>query len=257
MNKKKMVQFKEAFDFVNAHPAFTGEFGDRDPISNTMVVKVCKNGHALDDWHKWITIYEDNPRFSEFIDKVPEDRKRYHYKENLEEDRNNVFSIEVDYVDYYGYDWEFDHVEIWIEGGASRFFVECKNSGEPRWENWHDSELNSSGPTYEDAVIEFAKKVKEKYGNFSHWGKNEVVPTWVREYNRGKEPVFFEPVDGGKFFTMNHNKDYISVSSTEENEIWWQIWGKEHLPDMFETESWTLDVSHYIDYEKFKEKFSK
>jgi len=248
-----MLQFQESFNFVNDHPAFLSPYCSA--IDHIMVMKVCKNGYSLNNSPKTINIYKDHPRFLEFVNDTEEDSKRYGYNDDFTENKNDLLSIEIDYEKFYGYKWRFAYIEVWIEGGATRFLSKDEHTGKERWESWHDIDLDCSGRTYEEAVIKYAQLVKDRYGDFSCWGENDIVPKFVRDYNKGKEPFSFSDSKTKGFKNIDFNDDYLSIKDEEENEIWWQIWGKKNLPDMFDIKSETIDVSHYLDEKEFRKKY--
>jgi hypothetical protein len=252
MKQEIMLEFKEAVEFLESHPAFINPLSRGVGNSRMMVVKVCKNGLALDGTWKRVTIYKDQDEFEDWVDKVPEERKRYCWNKDFSENTDKIFSIEVDYEEYFGYSWEFHNVEVWIEGGATRYLSKCVHTKKDRWENWHDADLDSSGLTYEAAMIEYAKKVKKLYGDFSCWGENSIIPKWVDEYNKGKRAIYFVDSDTDGFKKMESNPEYLSLSDGVKNEIWWQLWGKEHLPSMYSISEETVNVSHLLDYDVFK-----
>jgi hypothetical protein len=55
------------------------------------------------------------------------------------------------------------NTECWLEFGPIKQEV---TDGELRLQNYNDIDLNSSGPTFDDALVMLARKVKKHYGDF-------------------------------------------------------------------------------------------
>jgi hypothetical protein len=258
-----MREFKEAYCFIENHPAFYNSRQDVAFHFWTSVQSVCKHGYALEDSPKTIKIWGSHERYQEFRDKAKEEDI-----EDFEED-TSLSSVDVDYEDFFGCAWKEDRIEIWLESGPYRYFQEDIEKGviyNPQ--GWADHELDMGGPSYEAVIIELAKKVKEKYGNFSSspFENNSIIPEWITEFNKDKHPFDIDLLRDEGWQAMSDRSDkliaerkYIRVRSEEENEIWWQLWAKEHLPTFFKDYmEWggvkyhPIDVEHLVDYEKFK-----
>lgn len=240
-----MKTFYESYHFIENHPAFINESWYSGIDSLTIAVsKCCKNNISE---YGGIYVSEDNPRFKEFVDK------------NYKWARKGNDQILVPYEDYYGYKWRYDHVDFWVEGGASRY-VNSKNINsfskeDWYWERTHDDRLNCSGSTYEEAIVSFAKLVKENYGDFSkrEFDKNSIIPKWIISNNK-KFPAF--SVDNPIFVNgqFNRNENNINVNYKLINEIWWSIKGVESFTfEKYEKK----DVSYLMDRDSYFKNLSE
>ncbi len=203
------MNFKESFQFLNEHPAFCGDFkGCLDIIP----LNVCKNGWCLEGLEKeQITLYRQDKDFSLYWDKASEDDKNSH-------------SVEVDYETYYGYPYKIERTAIWLEAGHRRKFF---TSGESHrfnlynFQNWCDFEIHvKSANSFEEGIVELAKKVKERYGDFSH---ESMTPEWINENNRKIDFMScFHPIENSDNKEYIPDPNYIYISEYDVNEIWWQ-----------------------------------
>lgn len=201
-----MEEFKVAFAFLSDHPAFVDNFPYKLWI---YPARVCVNGYDLDGLEeKNIKIYSDNPKY-----------KIIRRSARIEDIDNSSSSVEVEYKKYYGYEWKYDHIEFWMELGECRW---DKNS--KILIDWHNLDLDIKAHTYEEGVIKLAKIVKDKFGNFSTYGKNSIIPEWIEEYNKNKEPFFTRKIKGKGLYSMKTNPEYLCLTSSEINEIWWQTY---------------------------------
>jgi|SaaInlV_165m_DNA_1040744.scaffolds.fasta_scaffold39365_2 hypothetical protein len=228
MSREK--EFYKAYTFIEGHPAFLGDVFAGVSSLSMSVQECCKNKWTQ---HGPMYVYRTDDRFEEFIN--------CGHHEDLNKDMPEFDCIWVPYKDFYGYKWEYDHIEIWLEGGSHYYDVDATV---PPW-NWnrfHDIDLDSGGNTYEEAVINFAEKAKDKYGDYSScWTEgNTVVPKWIVENNR-EFPAF--NFDNGmsnlfKDGKLNRNPKSINVKQEEINALWWNIYDKDHefydgkLPDI-------------------------
>jgi hypothetical protein len=167
MNKEYMTRFYEAYWFIDGHPAFIGGLFHGINTLDVQVSKCCKRGFTKMDIHY---VYRTDERFEEFWDKG--------YQQSVEEGMPELDCVWVPYKVFYGEEWSFDHVEIWLEGG-SHFYVKGGHYGtEWNFNRFHDIDLDVGGRTYEEAIINFAEKVKEKYGDYSssEFDDNTIYP---------------------------------------------------------------------------------
>jgi len=146
-----------------------------------------------------------------------------------------------------------DHYDIILESGYRRFILADALSDKPRWNSWHDYENDVSAPSYEEAVIALASKLKKEYGDFSSLN---IVPEHVKNYNNSIMR-FTDKVNDGDimaFFNSPLRNCTIKVTDAEKNEMWWQTFAKENNISE-DNDSKFLDVSHLLDEDKFN-KFS-
>jgi hypothetical protein len=206
----------EAANFIDDHPAFAGYSRSGEGSLCIGRWKACKNGVSWEPGgNPRIYLYDGDERYDEF-----------------ESDEDG--EVCVGYREYYGYDWEYDHVETWIEGGNC--FWEKVDSLHHNWhsieingERWfddyyHDYELDVSGESYGHALIKFAEKVKEKYGDWSVEPEveNTIVPGWIDEWNEGKG------VDLDAVFPFKKNPEYVYLDQYHLNALWyWRHEGRD------------------------------
>ena len=209
----------EAANFIDDHPAFAG---CRRSGEGSLCIgrwKVCKNGVSWEPGgNPRIYLYEGDARYDEF-----------------EKDEDG--EVCVGYREFYGYDWEYDHIETWIEGGNCFWkkidslhhnWHSIEINGE-RWfdDYYHDYELDVSGESYGHALIKFADKVKDKYGDWSIEPKaeNTIIPSWIGEFNKGKDifPGMRAAIlgDGVSGMSFERNEDYVFLHDYHFNALWY------------------------------------
>jgi len=240
MTTELMEQFYEAYWFIDNHPAFVGGIFRGTRSLDIQVSRCCKNGFTkLDIMH----VYRNDERFDEFFGKGLQESFE---NEGEESEFDHIW---VPYKDFYGEEWTFDHVEIWVEGG-SHFYVKGGYYGDDWiWQNFHDPDLDIGGRTYEEAIIAFANLVKEKYGDYSssEYDDNAIHPEWLIENNK-KNPPFGEKLEeffkDGKF---NRNPKNVHLKEEEINALWWHFYEEDQ--DFGEAE--TLDITKYLTKENY------
>jgi hypothetical protein len=223
MTKEESFKFYEAYNFIDMHPAFCGPmFRDGSRSVEARIFQSCKND--IDNLSP-IFVYEEHTRFQEFLNKG--------LTESKVDDK--VYEIWVPYKDYYGYEWEFDHVEVRMCGGAW-VYVEFEGN----WV-WQQSGLiETVGTSYEEAFVKFADEAWKLYGDWSksEYDDNTVVPKWIQDHNKINRPFDFnKPFTDGKF---ERNKENISMTIQELNALWWERTEAENLFDGMKT----VDISH-------------
>jgi hypothetical protein len=247
------MRFIEAYNFLYNHPAFAGDF---ENCCHFIPVEVCKNGYCLDAFvRKVISLYPGDDRFQEFWDKASEDDK-------YEDFYDGLHKITVDYVEYFGYPYEIDHVEFWVEVGPKRKFFDPNRSDDfnrlSNYQTWHDYELNVKNcRTYEEAIIKTAEAVKERYGDFSI---DSMTPDWVKENNDKLNLMdCFKKIEDDPNPDLNGdyeyipNPEYIFIMEEDANEIWWQDYFISKFPEFDSSEmcGYVKDISHFRSKEKW------
>jgi hypothetical protein len=211
------MKFKESFKFLCDHPAFCDDF---QGCLDIMVVETCKNGYSLENFiSKEITIYPDDEKFKYLWENAEEKDRNYDIFED-----EVPYSVDVEYEKYFGYPYEIDHTEIWLELGPRRKLqidIECNVI--PVFETWHDIDMDISVRTFEEGIIELANKVKDKYGDFSC---ENMASLWLKD--------------------NKDNKDDL-VSSEVLNEIWWQFYLLKKDATFCDRDFTGVDVSKFID----------
>lgn len=219
-NKDKQIEFFEAYEFLNNHPAFLGSFWCGIESAKAIPFKVCANGiHQYES----IIIYRNDDDFEKFFGKGHFESNDY--GEILGEFPDNDY-VQLGYDEYYGYKWEFDHIEFRIESGPH--FYDFNNE---RWDRFYDHKITVDNErTYEESIIKFAKKVKERYGDFSssQFDDNTIYPKSIVDNNK-KYPAFnlddfsenFVELKNGNF-KIKRNEKNIYLKDQDINKLWWE-----------------------------------
>ena len=216
MNKEKQLKFMDSYEFIENHPAFLGGIFSGIRGLEIHAFECCENGEYK---HSPIYLYRDDERFEDFLGKG--------HPECLDSESPKHDHVEVPYEDYYGKKWEFDHIEFSVEGGAHYYDPEVKAPW--FWQRFHDSKLNvKTARSYEDAIIQFADKVKNVYGDYSYseFDDNSIIPQWIKDNN--KEFPAFDIDNLESIFKdgkMNRNPKNIHLTSKEVNDLWWYFIG--------------------------------
>ncbi len=247
MSEEIMNNFQESYGFIQDHPAF----GWREINVDMDIRNCCRNGYDLNMTPKEIYIDKDNPRHREMLELSKIDPEiQLEFWDDGEplkeiEAKYQLPAVKVPYKTFFGYKWEEDHIEIWLESGAMRY-IEQEN----RWERWHDSDVEASGRTYEDAIINLASRIKSVYGDFHKDTRDNVlIPEWVKEWNQ-KHPLSIDDLfSNGR---MNAVK-YISINGIHFNELWWHKHGNEKTSMSVNYKP--VDISFLLDYKEFKKKY--
>ena len=239
MDKDMQERFYDAFWLIENHPAFLGRKSGVDSI-DIRVEKCCVNGYGE---LNILTVNRGDERFDEFLGRG--------FQEHLNPEHPEFDDIWLPYEAFYGYPWSFDHIEVWIEGGAQFYSLSEFEPHEWRWDSMHDIDLDSGGRSYEEALISFADLVKEKYGDYSSDESDEkttIIPKWIIEHNK-KNPLFGkdrkEWIKNGIF---NTNPKNIRLNDEEINALWWNL-----NSDVFDLGSReTIDITKYLTKENYE-----
>lgn len=238
MTKDQMTEFYDAYNFLENHPALLGDLFSGVSSISTQVAKCCKNGFSkLDIIH----VYRNDEGYEDYLGRG--------FREESSDLDPSFDNIWVPYKERYGEDWSFDHVEVWIEGGP-HFYVKGGHYGKDwGWQRYHDYDLDSSGNTYEEAIIEFANNFKNKYGDYhsSEYEKNTVVPQWIVEHNKINKPYPKNLKDVFKNGKINRNPKNIHLSDKEINTIWWEMYREDQ--EFGECER--IDITRYLSKENY------
>ena len=239
MDKEMQERFHDAFWFIDNHPAFLGV---KRGISSLeiKVEKCCINGFGE---LNIITVNRGEDRFEEFLNRG--------FQEHLHEEYPDLDDVWVPYSKFYGYPWSFDHIEVWIEGGATFYSTNELSETEFSWQSIHDIDLDTGGNTYEDAIISFADLVKEKYGDYSYDSfddKSTIIPKWIIENNK-KYPLFgSNRSDWIKDGAFNINPKNIQLNDMEINALWWHF----HSGIFDLGDRPLVDISKYLTKENYE-----
>jgi hypothetical protein len=219
----KNLEFYEAYWFLQDHPALLGQRNAGVDLIDMVVTKVCEHGYTGDEPDFEVTAYEGDSDYESLLAAGYE-----------EEDFLGVKSIDLLYSERYGKPWKFAKTSVWFELGYSRYY---KDKDGWASESVHDVDLDVDGDTYEEALIELAGKVKDRYGDWSCTPGNDncIIPEWIVKNNE-KEKYFI----GDGVFEMNPN--HIRLYNAELNELWWSVSGTKGSSD-----SDVLSIDHILD----------
>lgn len=212
MNIEKSLEFYDAYNFIDSHPAFIGDIYRGVSSLEVLVFKCCKNDQVE---HSPVYIYKDSDRYEEFLGKGNVERFESEDKSGTPD------CIWVHYEDYFNEEWEFDHIDVVLEGGAHYYDI---NAVSPwNWQRLLDRKITSSATTYQEAIISFAKKVKERYGDYDY---NNVCPRWIYDHNKDNPSFDIENLssmfEDGR---LVRDPNYIPITEQEENALWWNSVG--------------------------------
>jgi hypothetical protein len=218
MTQEQLIEFYEAYQFIENHPALLGNIFNGIRGLEVLVYKCCKNGVTQ---HSPIYLYRKDNEFLKFLGKG--------HDEDIHPENPEFDEITVRYEDFYGYKWKFDHIEFQVEGGAH--YYDTQSDIKWHWNRFADRKVCvRSARTYEEAIILFAKNVKEVYGDYSYseFDDNTIIPDWIVENNK-KFPVFDIDLDNfASFFKdgkFNRNPNNIHLKWEEVNALWWHFVG--------------------------------
>ena len=210
VEQAKRIKAIDALEFLRCHPAFsTDVFGDSlfDGAWFWMA-KCCKRGRSEDSKRYGVTIHRGDKGWRKYEDRFEEEYKDDDIPKNKQ-------SIEISYEEWYGEPWVFDHVEYWYE---TTFFV---FEGNPYGGTLEHIDIKKwgryAGPqggekSFEDMVIDCAKKVKKAFGNFHDYRDFRLAE---EDKNHKAHDCFhlkeIKKGDSKGNFRMKSNKDYIAI----------------------------------------------
>jgi len=244
MNKdqEKRIKAVNALQFLQSHPAFSTEVTGNTLFDGAWMhmAKCCKRG-ICESAKNMLTVYRGDKNWKNVKYKFDKLEKKY-AKDN--EDLPKEFhSVYVKYSELYNEPWKFDHVEYWYE---TTFFIYEGNpydrkqcSDYKKWDSFSGPEGGAN--TFEDMIIEQAKKVKKIYGNFDREKDfrldaeiknnkdNEMFNTWDKDCDTRTSRL-----------CLDRNPEYLDVTIGMINLRWWQWfvetdYCKENLGDSIET----------------------
>lgn len=210
MNKELRLEARNALDFIRNHPAFAYDGGDSLGSGFWfMMSPCCKHNHSEHCKDSGITIYQDDPRWNDYIDLLDKDLW----------DDSDFKSIDVPYERMYGEPWQYDHMEYWYE---LTFFV---FEGNPykfddqydigKWGRYAGTEGGAN--SFEEMLIDAAKSVKEIFGDFN--SDSFYLPAEV-EYQKNNESWSSIPCDDAKLRQIVFKEDYVHVYEGLRNLRW-------------------------------------
>lgn len=214
-NKQKELGSKtiDAINFINNHPAMINSAFSSNGLSDNIwfsINQVSKHGYNKYAGKYGITIYPNNKRWNEFINLMDEDISKYPINEQ---------SINIPYETFFGEPWEFDKIEYWYEitfsifGGNPYSFKDQYDN--KFWQRY--GHIDGGSNSFEQMVIDIAKKVKYIYGDFKledFYTKSEIK---YREDENNKSLI--EIGD----HRLTKNEEYIDINDSLLN-IRWLEW---------------------------------
>jgi hypothetical protein len=213
---KIQVKAKEAFDFLNSHPALINPAFNSSVFGGAIwffMAKCCKNNLA--DSAGQVSIYRGMKGWEKYQNKFDKLYKDDDLPKNLQ-------SIRVPYKDYYGYPWVFDHVEYWYETTFYAFHGNPYSKDDDyKVENWHGYCGPQGGAnTFDEMIIKCANRVKEEFGNFDAYYSMHTKKELAN--HKKNMPMLFKPIKGDKrgCSLMLNNPKYIHISDGEINLRW-------------------------------------
>jgi len=220
VEQAKRIKAIKALDFLRCHPAFsTDVFGDSlFDGAWFMMTECCKRGRTDYSGKHGVTIYRGDKGWRKYEDRFEEEHK------DDKDTPKNLQNIDISYEEWYGEPWKFDHVEYWYE---TTFFI---FEGNPYGAIMEHSDYHKwgryAGPqgganTFEDMVINCAKKVKRAFGDFDDF-KDFRLPEEIANHKE-QDSFNFRDIKSGKskgFFRMIKNKDSLDVYNGLVNVRW-------------------------------------
>jgi hypothetical protein len=217
-NIKLQLKAKQAFDFLNDHPALNNPSSSVCVFGSSIwfyMARCCK--HNLSDGCLYdVNVYRGTKGWEKYKDK---------FDKTFEKDKDTpklLQSIRVPYKEYYGEPWKFDHVEYWYETTFYAFLGNPYNRKEDyASENWGGYCGPEGGAnTFDEMLIKCAAAVKRKFGNFNSYYDMHTKEELAN--HKKNMPMLFKPIKGDKrgCKLMVDNPKYKNVSQGEINLRW-------------------------------------
>lgn len=213
----KRIKAANALVFLKGHPAFCADISGDSLFEGAWfsMIKCCKN--SMSEASKMgVTIFRGDKGWTKYKDRFEEE-----YKDELDEEFQ---SIEIPYEEKYGEPWKFDHMEYWCETSFLVYEGNPYSSIKEHYDikKWgRYSGPNSFANTFEDMLIDCAKKVKKCFGSFDEY-KDFRLPEEIRNHKEN-EVFHMKPITKGKHkgcSEMIHNKEHVDIYSGLVNLRW-------------------------------------
>jgi hypothetical protein len=215
-NYELSKKVKEAYCFLNNHPAINRDLGDflninfnwwlDDYCKHNIVKETCENIETMT-----VDVFSNEDNYQKFYNKYAD--------ENNDKDHPCDY-LNVPYVEIYGELWSYYRT---LYCGNYSWFTYSPNKKYPKISNLQYEAYEGSfirAETWEELIIKVADDVKEKFGDF----KSEDFYTEKEKENHIKEEYFNRiPIEHNnqiKMFTLKRNKKYIEVSQGQLNLRW-------------------------------------
>jgi hypothetical protein len=255
LTQNKLKQFVNAWQFLNCHPAFVGQF---ERCLCVMPMICCKNGRS--DGYD-VKLYKDQHGFKKWFEKYKTNLDSLNsYSKDLEKEEwsfDDIDYIDIAYKDFYKCDWKEDHIEIWLEVSIARYMINTKKK------TIFPQHLSLSDlwplkyTSFEEAIISLADILRNKLGIFETYNPEfySNIPKWIFEQN--------EKYKDTDLFQSNVFNNRVNLGEQDYNELWWNLFGEEHFPDFKSPEQigmrntpeykW-LGLDHLKDIKSFKQR---
>jgi len=205
-------RFNNSINKIGAHPALPDSLFPINGEISYSLQAVCKNGFSESVKHFGVDIWYNEVNYKKYKKEFDAEFKKY-------PDEDKQWSrIHIPYIKYYGYHWQFSHVEYWGELPFYLFhgsnFKKCYDR--LNWQSYRG--VSCSAPSYEELIIKISKLFLKTFIN--KIGDDYLTPK--EKSNHEKESPFKSDrkAKDGKGFYLDRNKNYIRVTSAEINRRW-------------------------------------
>ena len=213
LEKKKQKAVK-AINFLNCHPALNPELLGNSVCDGFMfsMDECCANGEPKINSRK-VNVYKG--------DKGWEKYKRIFEKEFKDYPDENFQQISIPYEEKYGKKWEFDHVTYWYD---VTFYVYDGNPYSRKevkdFKKWQSYEgVRGKGNSFEDIVIDCARKAKKLFGNFNCY--NSFLTEEEKTNHKNNDCFLFKEIpDDPGCREMLPNSKYADITNGLTNLRW-------------------------------------
>lgn len=220
MTQEKRLEFVNALQFLNFHPAVTsGAVGGFLQSQMFWFLPLCENEKD----GTVVSIFANSPEAKRFKKEFQKDAEQTKKDEKgLPRKLRMPKSLQVIYMPYkkvYGKEWKFDHVKYYCEISFCVFLGELTNKLDTHYEHkWgRYGGISVKADTFEDLIIECAKEVKEKYGDFS-W--DSFYTEKEKRNHKKHRPFVFKKSKYPGCRESIFNPKYINVSDGLKNLRW-------------------------------------
>lgn len=220
----KARQASKAKEFLDSHPALSASsYGEVTQCMAWGLTPTCKHGE-WESGQNWITITKKTKGWEKFKDEFDTEEKKieqtYDNPKDIARDKKWL-SITKSYKEFYGEPWKFDHMVYWYEIDFVVFHGKLNAKEWMDYKAWQRYRgIRGEHASFEDVLINAARKVKKVFGDFSMWHDKMLSEAEVINHKKEK-PFFFTPCKDYKGYSeMKSNSKYFSVHSDLINLRW-------------------------------------
>jgi hypothetical protein len=252
MSKQNTAKY---LDFLNNHPAIVNDLRDTFLSASAFWISNCsKEGETEKDPISIININDEY--YSHVKNKTQADIDDYErFKSKFKKGDSRIY---VNYEEYYGKKWKFDHVKYSVDVTFTVFMGDFKKKDYDKfsmrsWQSYQGFWV--SGKSFDEMIKKAYDKTLERYGNFNIWSDDMMTDAEIK--NNKKEKVFFlkpykgkgggkELITNDKHYHLNNpvfNRRWLKwFFTTEECRKWDTNDGKSPFGYMVEkTPDWVFD----------------